>query len=220
MTSSTNRIERPGAQQWVPDGADIGALRAAAPQCRGCELWEPATQVVFSAGNPSARIALVGEQPGDVEDRRGLPFVGPAGRLLQGALDEAGVTREDVYVTNAVKHFRFTERGKRRLHQTPEMAHITACRPWLVAELRDVDPELVVLLGATAAKSLLGADFRVTRHRGELIEKETSRGTRLFLPTVHPSSVLRAPQDQQEEARQALVADLRVGATHIAGTAA
>src|SRR4051794_29921860 len=115
--ATTTKVERPGAQQWVPEDADVEALRAAAPACRGCELWEPATQVVFSAGNPAARVVLVGEQPGDVEDRRGIPFVGPAGRLLQDALDEAGVPRSDIYVTNAVKHFRFTERGKRRIHQ-------------------------------------------------------------------------------------------------------
>ena len=148
--------ERPGAAQWVPDGADIPALRAAAASCRGCELWEPATQVVFSAGNAEGRLVLVGEQPGDVEDQRGIPFVGPAGRLLQSALADAGVRKEDVYVTNAVKHFRFTERGRRRIHQTPELVHMTACRPWLAAELATVRPELVVLLGATAAKTLLG----------------------------------------------------------------
>jgi DNA polymerase len=204
------RIERPGAQEWVPDGADIEALRDAAPHCRGCELWEPATQVVFSAGDVHARVALVGEQPGDVEDREGIPFVGPAGRLLQRALDDAGVDRGHVYVTNAVKHFRFTPRGNRRIHATPELAHITACRPWLVAELRVVDPEVVVVLGATAAKSLLGADFRVTRHRGEVLRRETSRGLRSFVPTVHPSSVLRAPEEQRDDAYAGLVTDLRV----------
>jgi uracil-DNA glycosylase family protein len=205
--------ERPGARAWVPDGADVPALRAAAPSCRGCELWEPATQVVFSAGNAGGRLVLVGEQPGDVEDQHGIPFVGPAGRLLQGALDDAGIARGEVYVTNAVKHFRFTERGRRRIHQTPDLVHMTACRPWLVAELHAVDPELVVLLGATAAKTLLGADFRVTRHRGELIEADTAAGRRLFLPTVHPSSVLRAPDDQRDAARAAFVDDLRVAAT-------
>jgi uracil-DNA glycosylase family protein len=207
---TTERIERPGAQEWVPDGADMEALRSAAPACRGCELWEPATQVVFSAGDVHAKVALVGEQPGDVEDREGIPFVGPAGKLLQRALDEAGLDRAQVYVTNAVKHFRFTPRGNRRIHATPEMAHITACRPWLVAELRIVDPAVVVVLGSTAAKSLLGADFRVTRHRGEVVRRETSRGPRDFVPTVHPSSVLRAPDGQRDEAYGALVADLRV----------
>jgi DNA polymerase len=204
--------ERPGAERWVPEDGDVDALRAAAPACRGCELWEPATQVVFSAGNPRGRLALVGEQPGDVEDRRGVPFVGPAGKLLQDALDEVGIGRDDVYVTNAVKHFRFTERGKRRIHQTPEMAHITACRPWLAAELNVVDPELVVLLGATAAKALLGGTFRVTQHRGEVMERETPAGTRRLMATVHPSSVLRGPPEQRKEAFAALVADLRVAA--------
>jgi DNA polymerase len=209
-TSRAARPDRPGAQQWVPEGAGLEELRAAAPQCRGCELWEPATQVVFSAGNPTARVALVGEQPGDVEDQQGIPFVGPAGRLLQKALDEAGVARDDVYVTNAVKHFRFTERGKRRIHQTPDLAHITACKPWLAAELQVVAPQLVVVLGATAAKALLGNDFRVTKQRGEVLSRETTRGPVSFLATVHPSSVLRAPDDQREAAYQDLVADLKV----------
>ena len=215
----TERIERPGAQAWVPEQGDVEALRQAAPACRGCELWEPASQVVFSAGDVRAKVALVGEQPGDIEDREGIPFVGPAGKLLQRALDDAGVDRSHVYVTNAVKHFRFTPRGNRRIHQTPEMAHITACKPWLVAELRVVDPTVVVLLGATAAKSLMGPDFRVTKHRGEVIRRETSRGPRDFVPTVHPSSVLRAPDDQRDEAFGALVADLRVVAGLLAPSA-
>ncbi len=223
MTTGTTGVDggqrphRPGAQEWVPDDADVEALRAAAPGCRGCELWEPATQVVFSAGDVHAKVVLVGEQPGDVEDREGIPFVGPAGRLLQRALDEAGVDRSSVYVTNAVKHFRFTPRGNRRIHATPELAHITACKPWLVAEMRAVAPEVVVVLGATAAKSLLGNDFRVTKHRGEVIRRETSIGTTAFVPTVHPSSVLRAPDDQRDEAYGSLVADLRVVAGLVEG---
>ena len=216
-TGKTDRPERPGAQEWVPDGADVEALREAAPRCRGCELWEPATQVVFSAGDVHAKVALVGEQPGDVEDREGIPFVGPAGRLLQRALDEAGVDRSSVYVTNAVKHFRFTPRGNRRIHATPELAHIVACKPWLVAEMRAVHPEVVVVLGATAAKALLGNDFRVTKHRGEVIRRETSIGTTAFVPTVHPSSVLRAPDDQRDEAYGSLVTDLRVVPGLLAG---
>jgi DNA polymerase len=210
-------VERPGAGQWVPADADVAALREAAPACRGCELWEPATQVVFSAGNPHGRVALVGEQPGDVEDQRGIPFVGPAGRLLQRAVEEAGLPREEVYVTNAVKHFRFEQRGKRRIHQTPELAHISACRPWLQAELQAVDPELVVVLGATAAKALLGPDVRVTKERGHLLRRATTRGERAFLPTVHPSSVLRVPDRDRETAYAALVADLRVGAQALTG---
>ena len=173
---------------------------------------EPATQVVFSAGRSDARLALVGEQPGDAEDTAGIPFVGPAGQLLQRALEEAGIGRDEVYVTNAVKHFRFSQKGKRRIHATPELAHVTACRPWLAAELRAVDPSLTVVLGATAAKALLGKDFRVTQHRGQLVVRETSLGERGFLPTVHPSSVLRAPDDARDEAYGALVADLEVAA--------
>jgi DNA polymerase len=206
---------RPGAQEWVPEGADVEALRAAAPDCRGCELWEPATQVVFSAGNDSGRVVLVGEQPGDVEDRQGIPFVGPAGRLLQKAVDEAGLAREDVYVTNAVKHFRYTPRGKRRIHATPEAAHVAACKPWLVAELRAVRPEVVVCLGATAVRSLLGTTVRVLRDRGTPLVRETSLGETTFVVTVHPSSVLRGPEDQRDSAFAALVADLRVVAEQL-----
>jgi DNA polymerase len=201
----------------VPASASVDELRAAAPDCRGCELWEPATQVVFSAGDPRSPVMLVGEQPGDVEDVRGVPFVGPAGRVLQDALDDAGIARDSVYVTNAVKHFRFTVKGKRRIHATPELAHIVACRPWLDAELRTVDPRLVVVLGATAAKALLGKDFRVTQHRGELIERpaepaaagDRPERVRRFLPTVHPSSVLRVRQGR-EQAYADFVADLRL----------
>jgi DNA polymerase len=203
-------LQRPGAQQWVPPDADLDALRAAAPDCRGCELWEPATQVVFSAGNPSAPVALVGEQPGDSEDLRGVPFVGPAGQLLQRAMEEAGLARDQVYVTNAVKHFRFTPRGTRRIHATPEAAHITACKPWLVEELRVVAPHVVVCLGATAVRALLGAQVRVMRDRGVPMPRETSRGEVLFVVTAHPSSVLRVPDDAREAAHAALVADLRV----------
>jgi DNA polymerase len=203
----------------VPADADLDTLRAAAPDCRGCELWEPATQVVVGAGNPRARALLVGEQPGDVEDRRGIPFVGPAGEVLQRALDDAKVERRDVYVTNAVKHFRFEERGKRRIHRTPELAHMTACRPWLEAELAIVRPEVTVALGATAGRALLGAAFRVTRERGLLAERETPVGVLLVLPTVHPSSVLRVPAEDREEAYRALVADLAVLADHLAAAA-
>jgi len=197
------------AAPWVPEHADIEALKSAAVNCKGCELWQPATQVVFSAGNPKAPLALVGEQPGDVEDRRGIPFVGPAGRLLQEALDEAGVAREDVYVTNAVKHFRFTDRGKRRIHATPQVTHIKACLPWLEAELTLVDPTLIVCLGATAARALLGSTFRVTKQRGQVLELATPVGVRPVLATVHPSAVLRATAEERSEAFAGLVSDLR-----------
>jgi len=203
------------AAEFVPPGADLEQLRAAAAGCRGCELWEDATQTVFSAGSPRARLAMVGEQPGDQEDRQGLPFVGPAGRLLQKAVDDAGLDRGDVYVSNAVKHFRFTQAGpgKRRIHQTPELRHITACKPWLAAELRVVDPSVIVALGATAAKALLGPSVRVTKDRGVVMERETSLGLRRFVVTTHPSAVLRVPDDKRDEAYVALVADLRVAAT-------
>ena len=197
------------AAPWVPEHANIDELRRAAVDCRGCELWKPATQVVFSAGNPRAPLALVGEQPGDVEDRQGIHFVGPAGRLLQDALAEAGVPKEDVYVTNAVKHFRFTERGKRRIHATPQVSHIRACLPWLEAEVKLVDPALIVCLGATAARALLGSSFRVTKQRGEVLELATPVGVRPVLATVHPSAVLRATGDDRDEAFAGLVADLR-----------
>jgi DNA polymerase len=203
-------IERPGAQAFVPPEATIEELRGAATACRGCELWEPASRVVFSAGSPEARIALVGEQPGDQEDRQGIPFVGPAGRLLQQALDEVGIERTDVYVTNVVKHFRFTQSapGKRRIHQTPDRVHVEACRPWFVAEMAIVDPDVVVCLGATAAKALLGPSFRVTQQRGQVIERETTKGVRRFVATVHPSSILRS--DDRDTAYAAFVADLQV----------
>ena len=203
------------AAEWVPANADIEDLRAAAVSCKGCELWESATQVVFSAGNSRAPMVLVGEQPGDAEDRQGIPFVGPAGKLLQRALAEAGVAVSDVYVTNAVKHFRFTERGKRRIHATPQVTHIQACRPWLEAELTKVDPKLVVCLGATAARSLLGAGFRVTQQRGKVLELPTPVGERQVLATVHPSSVLRATGDDRDLAYGGLVDDLRVAADAI-----
>jgi DNA polymerase len=201
------------AAEFVPDGAGITQLREAAKDCRGCELWENATQTVFSAGPTTARIVLVGEQPGDQEDRQGQPFVGPAGRLLVKAVDDAGIDRAVTYRTNAVKHFRFTQAGpgKRRIHQTPEMRHITACRPWLVEELRLVGPEVIVCLGATATKALLGPAVRVTKDRGALMERETSLGPRQFLVTIHPSAVLRA--DDQDAAYAGLVADLRVAAS-------
>ena len=197
------------AAAWVPEHADIEGLKRAAVNCKGCELWKPATQVVFSAGNPQAPLALVGEQPGDVEDRKGIPFVGPAGRLLQDALEEAGVPKQDVYITNAVKHFRFTERGKRRIHSTPQVTHIKACRPWLEAELTLVDPELIVCLGAVAARSLLGTTFRVTQQRGHVMDLATPIGVRRVLATVHPSAVLRASGEDRSEAYAGLIADLR-----------
>lgn len=206
----------------MPPGADLDQLRAAARDCRGCELYQNATQTVFSQGAPTARVALVGEQPGDQEDRQGLPFVGPAGRLLDRGLEEAGIDRSDAYVTNAVKHFRFSRAGpgKRRMHQTPDVAHITACKPWLEAELAILDPEVVVILGATAGRALIGPSFRVTKQRGTLIpmpnrdDEDAARKSAFMVPTVHPSAVLRA--DDQEIAYAGFLADLKIAASTLA----
>jgi uracil-DNA glycosylase family protein len=198
------------AQDWVPESADVATLRRAAADCEGCELFGPATQTVFSGGSPDASMMLVGEQPGDVEDREGVPFVGPAGRTLQRAVRDAGLRWEDMYVTNAVKHFRFTVRGKRRIHDKPQIAHIRACRPWLIAEIEVVDPAVVVVLGATAATAVLGPQFRVTKHRGELVEADFAGRRRKVVPTVHPSSILRGPDEARAAAYEAFVADLSV----------
>ncbi len=197
------------AAEYVPGSGGVAELREAASGCHGCELWEPATQTVFGAGNPHASMLLVGEQPGDVEDQRGLPFVGPAGKVLQKALDEAGADRSTLYVTNAVKHFKFQWQGKRRLHQTPDAGNVNACRPWLEAEIGRVDPSLVVVLGATAGKSLLGSGFRVTKERGVVFERETPAGTRRFLATIHPSAILRMDAALREQGYADFVADLR-----------
>jgi uracil-DNA glycosylase family protein len=201
------------AQDWVPESADVATLRRAAADCEGCELFGPATQTVFSGGSPDASMMLVGEQPGDVEDREGLPFVGPAGRLLQQAVDEAGIDRSTLYVTNAVKHFRLEQRGKRRIHQTPLARHLKACRPWLSAELVAVRPRLIVCLGAVAAKSLLGNDFRITKDRGRVLDTEIDGSPHRVIATAHPSAVLRTTDGpERQEAYAALVADLRTAA--------
>ncbi|MGH3475906.1 MAG: UdgX family uracil-DNA binding protein [Nocardioidaceae bacterium] len=213
-------MERPGAGRWVRPGAGVDELRQVARDCQGCELHGAATQTVFSTGSAIARLALVGEQPGDAEDRQGAPFVGPAGRLLDRALAEAGIDRADCYVTNAVKHFRFKPTAKRRLHQTPGPEHIAACRPWLTAELAVVDPEVLVCLGATAGRALFGPDFRITRQRGILYPRPPRHDDPALvragwmLGTVHPSAVLRA--DDQDAAHAALVRDLRVAADALA----
>lgn len=209
-----SRIERPGAQEWVPTGprTTLDDLRRAANGCRGCELYQDATQVVFSTGTARARLMMVGEQPGDFEDRKGQPFVGPAGRLLDKAVREAEIKPEDVYLTNAVKHFRFSMQapGKRRIHRTPDLAHMVACEPWLDAELRLVDPDVVVCLGAVAAKTLLGRDFRVTQQRGEVLERDTAHGPMTFVATVHPSAILRRRGSDRDVDFAGLVADLVV----------
>ncbi|KAE8763942.1 UdgX family uracil-DNA binding protein [Georgenia thermotolerans] len=205
--------ERPGARRWVPPEADVDGLRAAAPGCRGCELWADATQVVFSTGSDRARIVLVGEQPGDREDREGKPFVGPAGRILDDALEAAGIDPGGVYVTNAVKHFRFQMRGKRRIHKTPGVAHVEACLPWLEAELAAVRPGVVVCLGATAGRAVLGREVRVTAERGTPLSRPGPDGEVRVVVTTHPSAVVRLRgRPGFDEAFDALVDDLRLAA--------
>jgi DNA polymerase len=192
--------------------AALADARAAAAGCRNCELWKLGTQTVFGEGPAAAPMMLVGEQPGDQEDRAGRPFVGPAGRLLDESLAAAGIDREGVYVTNAVKHFKWKARGKRRIHDKPSWGEVTACRPWLDLELEAVSPEVLVLLGATAAQALLGRSFRVTRSRGVPIE-DTDLAPHV-LATVHPSSILRERDGDARHAAQSLfVEDLRVAAT-------
>ena len=201
--------ERPGAQEWVPRDGGIERLRDAAQECRGCELWRDATQAVFGDGPADVRMMLVGEQPGDREDLAGEPFVGPAGGILDRALEAAGVERGEVYLTNAVKHFRFEERGKRRIHRKPDVAHIEACHPWLEAELDRVDPAVVVCLGATAARAVLGRAVKIGEERGTALDV----GRRQAVVTVHPSSILRLRErGERDAAFEGLVADLRVAA--------
>jgi uracil-DNA glycosylase family protein len=202
------------ASPFLPERQNLEALRKAADGCRGCHLWRGATQTVFGEGLKRSRVMLVGEQPGDQEDRQGKPFVGPAGKELDRGLDAAGIARDEAYVTNVVKHFKFEERGRRRIHQTPKRFEIDACRPWLDEELRVVEPEALVLLGATAAKALLGSSFRLTRHRGELLESDLAR---IVTATVHPSAILRAPDEEARIAqRESFAEDLRVVARALA----
>jgi DNA polymerase len=203
------------AAPYLPRRGGLAAHRRAAAGCQGCPLFEPATQTVFGKGSDTARIALVGEEPGDQEDQRGEPFVGPAGRVLRKAMEEAGLGEEPAYLTNVVKHFKFqpAERGKRRIHKAPSLREVSACRPWLDAELRLLSPELVVALGATAARALLGGSFRVSRDRGTplplpLPPDGESQAT--VVATLHPSAILRA--DDRERAYEGLVADLRTAA--------
>jgi DNA polymerase len=185
----------------------LSALREAAAGCRGCHLWQVGTQTVFGEGARDAEVMFVGEQPGDYEDRAGKPFVGPAGRVFDDALAEAGIDRSVTYVTNAVKHFKWQARGKRRIHQKPNWAEMTACHPWLEAELAVVEPRVLVLLGATAAQTLLGRQFRVTQSRGQLVESELAEAV---TATVHPSSILRGEPSEREANFAAFVDDLRV----------
>lgn len=215
MSTSSRTATRRSAADFFPRGCDpsapagcsLDAVRSAAEHCRGCDIYLRATQTVFGEGDPNARLMLVGEQPGDAEDIEGHPFVGPAGGLLDESLDEAGLEREHVWLTNAVKHFKWAEeRGKRRIHDKPTVVEVHACKPWLDAEIAIVEPEVVVALGATAAPSLLGTKFRITKARGEWQQADG----RKVLATWHPSAVLRAPErEDRHRMRAELVSDLR-----------
>ena len=195
-------------------GASLQELAEALPGCRGCDLADNGSRPVFGDGPADARVAIVGEQPGDIEERRGQPFVGPAGKLLDRALEAAAIDRGLVWVTNSVLHFKFTQSapGKRRIHQTPDSHQVAACKPWLEAQLNRLRPELVIVLGATAAKALLGPSFRVTRQRGTLIPGPPGSGAQL-IATIHPSAVLRGDESERDVMFDGLVADLRVAAT-------
>jgi len=205
------------AASMIPPHASLSSLREAAAGCKACDLWKTGTQTVFGEGKPSAAVMMVGEQPGDQEDRTGRPFVGPAGRILDQALAEAGIDRSEVYVTNVVKHFKWSaaERGKRRIHKKPRSYEIQACRPWLDAELNVVKPEVLVCLGASAAQALLGRAFRVTRDRGKLIPSDLAARV---IATVHPSSILRAQDEASRHSQlESFIKDLREVASLIHG---
>lgn len=207
-----------GATRYVPENRDLSSLEGAANNCCGCDLYKDATQTVFGHGSGDAPLMLVGEQPGDREDQEGLPFVGPAGRLLARALADADIDPGLTYQTNAVKHFKFDRSGKRRIHQTPRRVEVVACQPWLLAEIEAVKPRVIVCLGATAAKSLLGNSFRVTAHRGERLELPEDIAVHLtpaplVLATLHPSALLRDRSDRRRENYESFVDDLRSAAT-------
>jgi uracil-DNA glycosylase family protein len=202
-----DHVDATSAQPFLPDKRTLPALRDASKSCRGCDLYQRGTQTVFGEGSVEAELMLVGEQPGDYEDKKGRPFVGPAGKLLDKALEAAGIDRKTVYVTNAVKHFKWDPRGKRRVHQKPNASEVQACKPWLQAEISAVRPRVIVALGATAAQSLLGSQFRVSKQRGQLIDSPLAPHV---LATVHPSSILRAPDDETREVEMELfIQDLR-----------
>ncbi len=197
------RLER-SAADYLPERMLLPALKTAAKSCEGCDLYKRGTQTVFGAGASRAAVMFVGEQPGDKEDLTGEPFVGPAGALLNKAMVEAGIDRREVYVTNAVKHFKWEPRGKKRIHKKPNAMQIAACRPWLDAEIAVVKPQVIVCLGATAAQALLGRNFKVTQRRGELIPSDMAP---FVLATVHPSSILRAPDDETRHREMARFID-------------
>jgi uracil-DNA glycosylase len=200
--------ERQAVAQLLPDDRSLDALKEAAAGCRACDLWEKGTQTVFGEGPPQARVVMVGEQPGDQEDRVGKPFVGPAGQILDEALKAAEIDRSLVYVTNVVKHFKWEPRGKRRLHLRPDREEVAACLPWFEAEIAAVQPRVIVCLGATAAQALLGSGFRVTRERGQLLASTLGPP---IMATVHPSSILRAADEPSRRlAMDHFIADLRL----------
>jgi uracil-DNA glycosylase len=214
MSLIDSQSEPNDATPFLPERRTLEALRKTASGCRGCHLWRGATQTVFGEGLKRSRVMLVGEQPGDQEDRQGKPFVGPAGKELDRGLVAAEIARDEAYVTNVVKHFKFEERGRRRIHQTPKRFEIDACKPWLDEEMRVVEPEALVLLGATAAKALLGSSFRLTQHRGELLDSQLAP---IVTATIHPSAILRAPDDEARAAqRESFAEDLRVVARALA----
>jgi uracil-DNA glycosylase family protein len=223
-------VGKVSAAPFIPQHARLRELAAAAADCRGCELFEDATQTVFGQGPARAAAMFVGEQPGDIEDRKGEPFVGPAGRMLDRAFGDAGIDRRAVYLTNAVKHFRWksTARSNRRIHARPETRHIVACQPWLAAEIAAVRPRVVVALGAVAAQSLFGSAFRLTKHRGESLDWPPERGpfaddaspVQTAFATVHPSAVLRAERDDRSEVYADLVRDLTVVADRLSSLTA
>jgi uracil-DNA glycosylase len=202
------------AAQYLPERISLSSMREAVDHCRGCELYKDATQAVFGKGPRHAHVMMIGEIPGDEEDRRGLPFVGPAGSLLRGGIEEAGLAVEEVYLTNAVKHFRWEARGKHRLHKKPGWPHIRACRPWLEAEIELIAPQIIVCLGATAAQTLLGSDFRVTRERGKFVKNQWAPR---LMATYHPSAILRAPDElDRRRKHEEFVGDLRMVAEQLA----
>lgn len=194
------------ATEFFPSQLTLASLKKAAAECRACDLWEKGTQTVFGEGRSRAKVLFVGEQPGQEEDLTGKPFVGPAGRLFDDALEDAGITRQDTYVTNVVKHFKWEPRGKRRIHKKPNILEIDACLPWLKAEIAEVKPKIIVVLGATAAQTLLGRQFRVTKQRGQLFESTLAP---YIMATVHPSSILRAPDETRRLEYRRFVDDLK-----------
>jgi uracil-DNA glycosylase len=215
MTQQSLLDDNGSAAPLVPPNPTLPKLREAAAGCKACDLWKTGTQTVFGEGRKAAEVMLVGEQPGDREDTEGRPFVGPAGRLLDEALDEAGIDRELAYVTNAVKHFKWTPRGKRRIHQKPNWSEIAACRPWLDAELAVVKPRVLVPMGATAAQALLGRQFRVTKDRGRPVDSDLAP---VVIATIHPSAILRAQDEDRDREYRGLVEDLRTVAAALRET--